>query len=310
MRCSAAKEALGRIRPRGEEVYADTSVRRPGGRKGSQADLAGAGRPPSRSTGDMLDRVTPSRSIPTETALPAGLSSEDLAWLWQLARRLHECDDSAAAEALAAGARAECESRGGKVLATALADTLGPALTAIRDRERLRSLAIRDPLTGLANRRFLEEELPRQVARAASQGVPLAVAMLDLDRFRDYNERHGHLAGDIVLQALGLLVQGFHQPGDLACRFGGEEFVLLMPAATAAEAAGRLERLRAALAETVIHHEGRRLEAITASIGLACHPAHGTSGQALLQAADEALYQAKRAGRNRIVSAGIPAAAG
>ena len=250
--------------------------------------------------------MTPARSTP----IPAGLSAEDLAWLWQLARRLHECDDAPAAEALAAGARAECESRGGKDLAMAVAETLGPALTAIRDRERLRSLAIRDPLTGLANRRFLEEELPRQVTRAASQGVPLAVAMLDLDRFRDYNERHGHLAGDIVLQSLGVLVQGFRQPDDVACRFGGEEFLLLMPASNAIEAAGRLEGLRAALAETVIHHEGRRLESITASIGLACHPTHGGHGQALLRAADAALYQAKRAGGNRIVIAGIPAAAG
>jgi diguanylate cyclase (GGDEF)-like protein len=83
-----------------------------------------------------------------------------------------------------------------------------------------------------------------------------------------------------------------------------------MPAATVAEATGRLESLRAALAETVIHHEGRRLESITASIGLACHPTHGGHGQALLRAADAALYQAKRAGGNRIVIAGIPAAAG
>ncbi len=243
--------------------------------------------------------MTPIRSTP----LPSGLSADDLAWLWQLARRLHECDDLAAAETLAAEARAEHESRGGQDLALALAETLGPALAVIRDRERLRSLASRDPLTGLANRRLLEEELPRQVARAASQAAPLAVAMLDLDQFRDYNERYGHLAGDIVLQSLGVLVHGFQQPGDLACRFGGEEFVLLMPAASVAEAAERLEGLRAALAETVIHHEGRRLESITASIGLACHPAHGTSGQALLRAADEALYQAKRAGRNRIAIA-------
>ena len=130
-----------------------------------------------------------------------------------------------------------------------------------------------------------------------------ARALLDLDRFRDYNERHGHLAGDIVLQSLGVLVQGFRQPGDVACRFGGEEFLLLMPASNAIEAAGRLEGLRAALAETVIHHEGRRLEPITASFGLACHPTHGGHGQSLLRAAVAALYQAKRAGRNRILIA-------
>ncbi len=254
--------------------------------------------------------MTGSRSIPTETALPAGLSAEDLARLWQLARRLHECDDLAVAEALAADARAELESHDGAAFAKALADTLGPALAAIRDRDRLRSLAIRDPLTGLANRRFLEEELPRRIAEAVRQSAPLAVAMLDLDRFRDYNERHGHLAGDIVLQSLGVLVHGFRQGDDLACRYGGEEFVLVMPAATAIEAAGRLEGLRAALAETIIHYEGRRLEPITASIGVAGYPGHGTSGQELLRAADAALYRAKRAGRDRIVLAAIPAAAG
>lgn len=255
--------------------------------------------------GGTLRSVTPIRFHPP----PPGLSSEELGWLWQLARRLHECDDLAAADALAAEASAECLARRSEALAVALAETLGPALNASRDRERLRSLAIRDPLTGLTNRRFLDEELPRQVARTAGQSAPLAVAMLDLDRFRNYNERYGHLAGDIALQSLGVLVQGFRQSDDVACRFGGEEFVLLMPAATVATAAGRLEGLRAALAETVIHHAGRRLEPITASIGLACHPTHGTSGQALLRAADEALYQAKRTGGNRIVIAGIPPAA-
>lgn len=244
--------------------------------------------------------------MPTENALPAGLSAEDLAWLWHLARRLHECDDGVAAEVVAAEARTRLRPHSGTAVAAALDATLGPALTAIRDRERLRSLAIRDPLTGLANRRFLEQELPRHLAEAASQARPLAVAMLDLDRFRDANERHGHLAGDIVLQSLGVLLQGFRRGNDLVCRFGGEEFVLIMPAIGGGEAAARLEGLRAALAETVIFHEGRRLEPITTSIGLASYPAHGTTGREILAAADAALYRAKRAGRNRIVLAASP----
>lgn len=246
--------------------------------------------------------------LPNPTGI--GLSAADLAWLWDLARRLHECDSVAAAEALATAARAELGTRGGASTAAALAETLGPALAAIRDRERLRTLAVRDPLTGLANRRIMEEELPRQLAEAASAGAPLAVAMLDLDFFRDYNERHGHLAGDIVLQSLGVLVQGFRQGSDVACRYGGEEFVLIMPAVNAGEAAARLEGLRAALAETVIHHEGRRLDPITASIGVAAYPAHALSGHALLSAADAALYRAKRAGRNRICVAADPDPAG
>jgi diguanylate cyclase (GGDEF)-like protein len=253
--------------------------------------------------------VIQTRSNPLETP-PAGLSAEDLAWLWNLARRLHECDDLAAAEALAAEARAELGRRGGAALAAALADTLGPALAAIRGRDRLRGLVLRDPLTGLSNRRVLEEELPRQIARAAERQTPLAIAMLDFDRFRDFNERHGHPAGDIMLQSFGVLLQGFRREDDVACRYGGDEFLLVMPAATAAAAAERLEGLRAALAKTSIHHEGRRLDPVTASIGLAGFPAQGTSGPELLRAADAALYRAKRAGRNRLVRPASPDPAG
>jgi len=251
----------------------------------------------------MLETVTRSRSN-SPTANSAGLSPGDLAWLWSLARRLHACDDIAAAEAVAAEARAELDRRDGTPLAAALAETLGPALAAIRDRERLRTLVVRDPLTGLANRRALEEELPRQVARAAARQTPLAVAMIDLDRFRDFNERHGHPAGDIMLRSFGILLQGFRREDDIACRYGGEEFLLLVPATTAAEAAARLEGLRAAVAEAVILHEGRRLEPVTASIGVAEFPGHGADGGAVVAAADEALYRAKRSGRNQIRLAG------
>jgi len=253
----------------------------------------------------MLQIVTRISSISPETG-PAGLSPEDLAWLWSLAKRLHECADTAAAEALAAAARTELAGRGGE-LAIALAETLGPPLAAIRERERLRTLVVRDPLTGLANRRALEEELPRQITLAAERRTSLAVAMIDLDQFRDFNERHGHPAGDIMLQSFGVLLQGFRREQDIACRYGGEEFLLLLPATTAPEAAARLEGLRAALAETVILHEGRRLEPVTASIGVAAFPAHGPDGRAVVAAADEALYRAKRSGRNRVcLAAGGP----
>jgi diguanylate cyclase (GGDEF)-like protein len=255
----------------------------------------------------MLETVTRTRSTPPETG-PASLSPEDLAWLWNLARRLHECDDLAAAEMTATEAKRELARRGGPTppapFARALADTLGPALAAIRDRDQLRMLAVRDPLTGLANRRVLEEELPRQLGRATDRQTPLAIAMIDLDRFRDFNERHGHPAGDIMLQSFGALLQGFRREDDIACRYGGEEFLLSMPATTAAAAAARLEGLRAAVAETVILHEGRRLEPPTASIGVAEFPGHGTDAAAVVAAADESLYRAKRAGRNQIRLAG------
>ncbi len=232
----------------------------------------------------------------------AGLSAADHAWLWQLARRLQECESVAEAEALASDA-GERGGAGSSALARAVAETVGPALTSLREREQLRNLVIRDPLTGLYNRRYLEEELGRQIDRARRRPDPLAVALLDLDHFRDYNERHGHPAGDLVLQLVGLLLQGFRRGDDVPCRYGGEEFVLIMPAVTVAEAVARLDPLRAALAETAPHREGRPLPPVTASIGVAGLPDHGVSVVALLDTADAAMYRAKKAGRNRVCAA-------
>lgn len=234
----------------------------------------------------------------------AGLSRDELAILWQLAVRLQHCDCVARAEAMAS------EASGGPdrspAMHRAITETLAPAIDAIRDRERLQDLATCDPLTGLSNRRFMEEELARQIQRLARLRQSMAVAMLDLDRFRDANERHGHLAGDLVLRSLAVHLQGFRREGDVPCRYGGEEFVLIMPGASAAEAAARLEPLRERLAELGIHHEGRLLEPVTASIGVAEFPANGADVTALLEAADAALYRAKRAGRNRICLARSP----
>lgn len=233
------------------------------------------------------------------------LSAADTAWLWELAKGLQQCGDVTAAEALASESRAELQTRGGgPALAAAFDETLGPVLEILRDRERLQSLVIRDPLTGLFNRRQLEAVLPRQVAHAAASGEPLAVGMLDVDAFHDYNERHGHPAGDMVLKAVGVLLEGFARDGDVACRYGGEEFVLIMPGATATDARDRLDALREALAQAVIHHEGHRIDSVTASIGVADLALHGTTAAALLAAADAALYAAKRSGRNRVAVAG------
>ena len=258
----------------------------------------------------MSDRLQPQHADADRASPPAlggaGLTAADLALLWRLARALHACDTPAEAEALAAQAVAAA-SGCPPTLAAAIADTVTPALEGLRQREQLRSLAIRDPLTGLYNRRFLEDELARQIARVQDEGGPLAVALLDLDQFRDYNARHGHLAGDLVLRSLAVLLEGFCQGSDVPCRYGGEEFVCIMPAATAAQAAARLEPLRRRLAETGIHHEGRLLQPVTASIGVAeCRDA-GTAAVALVDRADRAMYRAKRSGGNRICSAGTSA---
>jgi len=229
------------------------------------------------------------------------LAAADLAWLWELARRLLACGNVAAAEGVASEARSELASRpGDEALAEALDLTIEPVLECLRERARLENLVVRDPLTGLFNRRQLAEALPRHVAAALDSGKALALGMLDVDGFHEYNERHGHPAGDMVLKALGVVLEGFCCGDDIACRYGGEEFVLIMPGTTVTDARERLDALRAAVAQAVIHHESRALEPITVSIGLAACPDHGTDAAALLAAADAALYDAKRSGRNTL----------
>lgn len=231
-------------------------------------------------------------------ALGTDLSADDLQLLWQLALRLQQSHDVARAEAVVSEMTAGLNLS--PALRRAINETVAPAIDAIRDRQRLQNLAICDPLTGLYNRRFMEDELGRQISELSRVGQPMAVAMLDLDHFRSYNEGYGHLAGDLVLRSLAVLLEGFGLESDVPCRYGGDEFVLIMPAATATIAVARLEPLRGQLSQTGIHHQGRLLKPVTASIGVAEFPRHATGVIAMLDAADAALYRAKRTGRNRI----------
>ena len=191
-------------------------------------------------------------------------------------------------------------------LAQTAADSIGLSLANLRLRESLQALSLRDPLTGLYNRRFMEEALAREISRATRAGKPLTVAMLDLDHFKHFNDNHGHDAGDAVLQAFAQLLTGFRQGSDLACRYGGEEFLMILPGADAEHAASRLEDLRQALARLNVAHGGSALPAITVSIGLAGCVAHRLRSAELIKAADEALYRAKELGRNRIEIAPAP----
>ncbi len=173
-------------------------------------------------------------------------------------------------------------------------------------RERLLEQAIRDPLTGLYNRRFLTETLERELARARRTRLQLAVVLLDVDHFKQVNDTSGHRAGDQLLRALaGLLLEQTRRE-DLVCRYGGEEFVVLMPGAAPESALARAEGWRAAVEALRLSYEGRAVR-VTISAGVASCPQDGEDEDALLRAADEALYRAKAGGRNRVVASAAPA---
>lgn len=190
------------------------------------------------------------------------------------------------------------------------ADQIALALANIKLRESLRDLSIRDSLTGLFNRRYLEESLEREIAGAKRSGAQLAVFMLDADHFKRFNDQYGHEAGDAVLRALGRTLKGAVRASDLACRFGGEEFTVVLIGADAENAGRWAGRLAADLARLEIKHGNQALPRLTLSMGLAQYPTHGEDPDTLLQAADLALYEAKRAGRDRLVVAGGAAKAG
>lgn len=190
-------------------------------------------------------------------------------------------------------------------VAVAAADQLAFALANLKLRQSLRDLSVRDPLTGLFNRRYLSESLGRELARCKRRQLPLAVLAFDLDHFKNFNDSYGHPAGDAVLVAFARALQANSRNEDIACRQGGEEFVLILPEMDRAVALRRAAALIAQMAQMVVMHEGRRLPQLTTSIGLALFPDHGIAPAELLTQADQALYQAKSRGRNRVeVAAG------
>lgn len=177
------------------------------------------------------------------------------------------------------------------------------ALANLALRETLRVQSIRDALTGLYNRRFLEETLTMEEQRAQRSGSPIGVAMIDIDHFKIFNDRFGHPAGDALLRELGSCLRAQVREGDTACRYGGEEFTLILPGATVDIAQQRAEVLRARVAQLAVEYQGCTLGPVTLSIGVASYPQHGASWREVLTSADHALYRAKRDGRNRVLSA-------
>ncbi len=188
-------------------------------------------------------------------------------------------------------------------LAFAVAEQLALSIGNLRLHEVLRQQSIRDPLTGLFNRRYLEETLQRELARAERHAQPTSVIVLDIDHFKRVNDDYGHDAGDIVLRAVAEVLRKAVRAEDIACRYGGEEFVLLMPGAGADIARERAERVRAAVAASTLVHADQSLGALTISAGVASYPDHGDTAERLIKAADIALYKAKRSGRNRVLTA-------
>jgi diguanylate cyclase (GGDEF)-like protein len=200
---------------------------------------------------------------------------------------------------LAAGDDAEQQIGEVTALATAIADAMSLALSNIALREKLRTQALRDPLTSLYNRRYMEDVLERYANLAERNGSSLSAIMIDLDHFKRLNDEQGHAVGDAVLRSAAAAIVGAIRPSDVACRYGGEELVVLLPDCSLAEALDKAELLRARI-ESLSDIHGAR---IAASLGVATMPETATNMTEILPSADAALYRAKQAGRNRVEAA-------
>jgi diguanylate cyclase (GGDEF)-like protein/PAS domain S-box-containing protein len=165
--------------------------------------------------------------------------------------------------------------------------------------KELRELAVRDPLTGLFNRRFLNESIDREIIRSQRAGEPLSVILMDIDHFKMINDMHGHQAGDAFLQIVANRLQNKARRSDMICRYGGEEFLLVLPGVPLEAAARRAEDLRNSISMTSMTHHGVEI-GTTISAGVASFPSSGNTASELLKAADEALYTSKNLGRNLI----------
>lgn len=183
-------------------------------------------------------------------------------------------------------------------LGRALADSMSLALSNIALREKLRTQSLRDPLTGLYNRRYMEDALERFVSLGSRTGGSTAVIMLDLDNFKKLNDEHGHAKGDAVLRDVAAQIVGALRPTDVVCRYGGEELVAILPDCSFDDAMDKAEILRERIEALSASHEC----GITASLGLATVPETATSATDILPIADAALYAAKKAGKNRVMA--------
>jgi diguanylate cyclase (GGDEF)-like protein len=173
----------------------------------------------------------------------------------------------------------------------------------VQSEARLRELSIRDPLTGLFNRRYLEEALAIELIRAERKRSPIGIIIADIDHFKRFNDTHGHAAGDAVLAQVGNFLRTHVRASDITCRYGGEEFLLILPEAPREITQRRAEQMQEDTRHLHVQYEGQTLEAITLSLGVAVYPEHGSTSDTIIRAADDALYRAKHDGRDRVVVA-------
>ncbi|MBF0337634.1 MAG: diguanylate cyclase [Nitrospirae bacterium] len=185
-------------------------------------------------------------------------------------------------------------------LATVIAENSAMAIANLKLRQTLQHLSTRDPLTGLYNRRYMEDAFELERSRAIRRGTTVGVIMVDIDHFKRFNDTFGHEAGDAVLRELGIFLKKNIRSGDIACRYGGEEFALIMPDASLDVALQRADILREGIKHINVVFERQSLGAITLSLGVAVLPEHGVETQTIFQAADSALYSAKHQGRDRV----------
>lgn len=186
-----------------------------------------------------------------------------------------------------------------------LSDRISITLSSILLRESLQQMSYEDALTGLKNRRFLDESLHREIQLAQRHQAPLSLLICDIDHFKLFNDRYGHNAGDMALRAVASILLEHFRETDLPCRFGGEEFVVVMPDATHVAAQQRAEALRHKVSERPLSYRGETLGYVTVSVGIACWPETCTAPDLLMVEADKALYRAKQQGRNRVESSAL-----